>query len=274
MPTVDLLKELYKEHNSTHDNIFESLKCKRLNPVEGAVVRDDIEYYIPQLITFLAFQIDLEDEDLVEFIMRACELHYLFSHCCYFYLNSISKVGDFEIPEIQSFIEDLFLPRMDIYKDAKLCGLELARCSNIPIEPIEPTPREIEAAEKYGTIEEDEVSGEPVRNIHIKNYSENGFMSTPSFWFDLIKIGNDLANCNPKIVGLKNAIRGINKKLPATVYIPFYRNSVRHYTILNIDADHARVFSTKERSPYSICIEIFREEEEFLIDEDSKIKTR
>lgn len=72
MSTVDLLRELYKDHKAVHDDIFESLKCKRLNPVEGSVVRDDVEYYIPQLITFLAFQIDLEDDDLVEFIMRGC----------------------------------------------------------------------------------------------------------------------------------------------------------------------------------------------------------
>ena len=68
-------------------------------------------------------------------------------------------MGDFDIPEIQSYIQDLFLPRMEIYKESKLCGLELARCSNIPIEPVEPTTREIEAAKKYGTIEEDECSG-------------------------------------------------------------------------------------------------------------------
>jgi len=68
-------------------------------------------------------------------------------------------VGDHDIPEIQSFIEQLFLPKMDIYKDSKLCGMELARCSNMPIEPVEPTTREIEAANNYGTIEEDESLG-------------------------------------------------------------------------------------------------------------------
>lgn len=70
-------------------------------------------------------------------------------------------------------------------------------------------------------------------------------MSTPNFWFDLVKIGNDLAQINPKIVGLKSLLRDMNKKLPAAVYIPFVRNSLRYYTILNIDVDHARVFSTK-----------------------------
>lgn len=188
----------------------------------------------------------------------------MFSHSVYFYLNSISKVGDVEIPEIQSFIDDMFLPRMMIYKESKLCGLELARCSNIPIEPVEPTPGELSSSEKYGTIEEDECEGRPVRNVHIKNYCGDGFMSTPSFWFDLIKIGNDLAHCTPKIVGLKNSLREMNRKLPAAVYIPFFRHSLRYYTILNVDVEHARVFSTKERSPYSICLELFREEEEFL----------
>jgi hypothetical protein len=76
----------------------------------------------------------------------------------------------------------------------------------------------------------------------------------------MIKIGKDLAQCNPKIVGLKNSIRKINKKLPSAVYIPFFQNSLRYYTILNIDTNHAKVFSTKERSPYSIYIELFREE--------------
>lgn len=208
-------------------------------------MREDIEYYIPQLITFLAFQIDLGDADLVQFIMRGCQLHYLFSHSCLFYLNSISKVGDLDIPEIQSFIGDLFLPRMTIYKNSKLCGLELARCSAVQIESIEPTMKEIEQSQKYGTIEEDECSTEPVRNVSIGNYGNDGYMATPSFWQDLISIGNDLANCNPKIVGLKNSLRTINKKLPAAVYIPFSRNSLRYYTILNIDVDHARVFATK-----------------------------
>lgn len=87
--------------------------------------------------------------------MRGCELHYEFSHCCFFYLNSISQVNNQDIPEIQSFVEDLFLPRMNIYKDSKLIGLELARCSAVPIELIEPSAKELDQAEKYGTIEED-----------------------------------------------------------------------------------------------------------------------
>jgi hypothetical protein len=91
-------------------------------------------------------------------------------------------------------------------------------------------------------------------------------MSTPSFWFDLIHIGNSLSQFNPKINGLKNCLRTVNQKLPAAVYIPFSRNSLRYYTILNIDVESARVFSTKERSPFSICLEVFREEEEFLKD--------
>lgn len=37
---------------------------------------------------------------------------------------------------------------------------------------------------------------------------------------------------------------------------------MRHYSILNIVVEESKVFSTKERSPFAICIEIFRPEEE------------
>lgn len=84
-----------------------------------------------------------------------------------------------------------------------------------------------------------------MRNVNIKNYGDDGFLATPSFWLDLITIGNDLSNCHPKIVGLKNSLRTINKNLPAAVYIPFTNHSLRYYTVLNIDVDHARVFATK-----------------------------
>lgn len=76
---------------------------------------------------------------------------------CFFYLNSLASINNTPIPEIQSFLEDLFRPRMNIYKDAKLIGLELARCSAVPLDIVEPTAKEIEMADKYGTIEEDDV---------------------------------------------------------------------------------------------------------------------
>lgn len=54
----------------------------------------------------------------------------------------------------------------------------------------------------------------------------------------------------------------MNEHLPAAVYIPFCKDSIRNYVVLNIIAGETRVFSTKERAPFYICLEIYRPEED------------
>lgn len=41
--------------------------------------------------------------------------------------------------------------------------------------------------------------------------------------------------------------------------------SIRHNVVLNIVVEETKVFSTKERSPFYICLEIFRPEEEMEV---------
>lgn len=166
--------------------------------------REDLEYYIPQLITYLAFQHDLCDVELIEFIIRSCEIHFVFSHYCYFYLNSISSVNGVEISEVNLFIKETFLPSMEIYEAHVLTGLEVIRREkSVVLEKLAPSEGEIEAAMKYGTIEEDEIKLEIVRNVELNRFDLNGYLSTPRFWEELIGIGNSLAHTSPKIVGLK-----------------------------------------------------------------------
>lgn len=52
----------------------------------------------------------------------------------------------------------------------------------------------------------------------------------------------------------------MNANLPAAVYVPFVKNSIRSYAVLNIVSKESRVFSTKMRSPYSLTLEIYRPE--------------
>jgi len=49
----------------------------------------------------------------------------------------------------------------------------------------------------------------------------------------------------------------VNQRLPANVYIPFTKDYYQDMNIINIVVDQARVFSTKERAPYYICMESF-----------------
>ena len=65
---------------------------------------------------------------------------------------------------------------------------------------------------------------------------------------------------DPKLISLKADIQKINRNLPAAIYVPFYNS--RNYVILNIVTDQCKVFSTKCRSPFYICLEVYRPEEE------------
>ena len=60
---------------------------------------------------------------------------------------------------------------------------------------------------------------------------------------------------------LQEGLRKVNQGLPATVYIPFVRNSLRNYAVLNICVDESKLFLTKSRAPYMICLEMYRPEE-------------
>ena len=57
---------------------------------------------------------------------------------------------------------------------------------------------------------------------------------------------------------MKKRLCEINRKLPAQVYIPFVSKSMRNYAVLNIVAEEAKIFQTKERAPILLCIEVYR----------------
>ena len=49
----------------------------------------------------------------------------------------------------------------------------------------------------------------------------------------------------------------MNEQLPANIYIPFSHEEIRSHIILNIVVPETKIFSTKERAPFYICLEIF-----------------
>ena len=57
---------------------------------------------------------------------------------------------------------------------------------------------------------------------------------------------------------LMNELMGVNKQLPAAVYIPFVNQSMRNYSVLHIVAEESRIFKTKERCPLLLCFEVYR----------------
>jgi hypothetical protein len=69
---------------------------------------------------------------------------------------------------------------------------------------------------------------------------------------------------------LKKRLCEINRMLPAQVYIPFVNKSMRNYAILNICAEEAKIFQTKERAPVLLCLEVYRPIE-MTIDEPTEL---
>lgn len=89
-----------------------------------------------------------------------------------------------------------------------------------------------------------------------------GFESTIQFFDDLIAASNELKNADPKIIALRTILKKMNEHLPANVYVPFVKDKARFSCVLNIVVSESRVFSTKERAPFYICLELFSLEEE------------
>jgi hypothetical protein len=100
-------------------------------------------------------------------------------------------------------------------------------------------------------------------------------MSTLEFYTELANISLALANVPNKLEVLKRELIKVNRKLPASVYIPFVKSQTRSCAILHIPVSEAKVFVTKERAPFLVCIEIYRPYDELkMLQNDLKATER
>mmetsp|Transcript_32431 Transcript_32431/g.42870 ORF Transcript_32431/g.42870 Transcript_32431/m.42870 type:complete len:201 (+) Transcript_32431:448-1050(+) len=100
----------------------------------------------------------------------------------------------------------------------------------------------------------------PDSNEH--QYPLRAFKSTPNFIEALTDLGvSILTEEDDKKLALIEGLRSINEGLPSSVYIPFVNHSWRNYTVLNICENESKLFLTKNRAPYLVCLEIYRPEE-------------
>lgn len=60
---------------------------------------------------------------------------------------------------------------------------------------------------------------------------------------------------------LRKQLHAINKTLPANIYIPFVKNSIRNYIICHMPVTELRIFRTKNRAPFLITFEVIRLDE-------------
>ena len=84
------------------------------------------------------------------------------------------------------------------------------------------------------------------------------YMSTMYFVQDLTDISIKLLRADNKKERLVEALQDINSKLPAAAYLPFDKSFTRECAVLHIPISEVKVFKTKERAPFLICIEIYK----------------
>ncbi|CAD8043480.1 unnamed protein product [Paramecium primaurelia] len=65
----------------------------RINPnFQSNNLREDLEYFIPQMVNFMVFHQQLSDENLKQFVLKASSLDFFFAHLVYFQMKSLSQI--------------------------------------------------------------------------------------------------------------------------------------------------------------------------------------
>jgi hypothetical protein len=91
--------------------------------------------------------------------------------------------------------------------------------------------------------------------------NDSGYLSTPFFVFSLTNLCDMILKATNREEALFDGLQKINMHLPSAVYVPFVNKSMRNYVVLHIKIMEAKLFVTKMRAPFLICIEVFRPEE-------------
>ena len=88
------------------DNSVESLKNIRLNPnlVSENKLRNDLEFYIPQLCTFLLFGEVKAIEEFFVFLCKVCNASFFFAHRVHWFLSAMINNAQEKKEDIKSML--------------------------------------------------------------------------------------------------------------------------------------------------------------------------
>lgn len=157
---------------------------------------------------------------------------------------------------------------------AKEIGMSLTESGLIYTDPYDREYEEVKQALKLYSSQEVNICKSPlnVKYIPLGFFSSetnpDPFDSTMAFIDNLTSISTTIMKSSDKKSVLKKELTKINERLPACVYIPFNNPKLRESFVLHIPINEAKVFTTKERAPYLICIEVFRPLQEFKMQRD------
>lgn len=123
----------------------------------------------------------------------------------------------------------------------------------------------INTFKRYDSVTNDEnnILTQYVKQIDMDDINLSSFLSNVNFIDHLCNIceilrSTAIPNQNKTLL---NELMKVNKILPANVYMPFLKDSIRNYVIAQIPLSEVKIYRTKNRAPYMITLECFRLDE-------------
>mmetsp|Transcript_15279 Transcript_15279/g.14842 ORF Transcript_15279/g.14842 Transcript_15279/m.14842 type:complete len:298 (-) Transcript_15279:1202-2095(-) len=117
----------------------------------------------------------------------------------------------------------------------------------------------------FSVTAEKQISRAEYRQSFVVTSNLTAFYSTPIFIQTLTEIAKQLSEMKgskeEKHLHLKEQLVKINKRLPASVYVPFVNQSIRNHSVLHLPPNETRIFQTKERTNFMVSVELFRPDE-------------
>jgi phosphatidylinositol 4-kinase len=267
------LLELYAD-----EDVIEKLLELSLEPVFDRHQRDDLEFYIPQLLNFLLYGEYRLKEELLKYVLEACRSSFSFSHRVLWFLKSTDfstlEPTDIDFSQFFKSVQIISRGSQGVYLSPSLTLAELisARGAESMIDlNKEREKREVirPILEAYAANETGVSSAHYLNTLSVPLHpfggEEDGFHSTISFVKALTDIASDLLSVPNKLESLRERLSQVNCSLPAGVYLPFTKQSLRESAVLWLRTAEAKVFVTKVRAPYMVCIEVFNPAEELKL---------
>ena len=270
-------------------NIIKDLESVRINPNMitpstpsplNIIIRNDLEFYIPQICSFILFgDVEVVEESLT-FLCKASFTSFFFAHRVIWFLKSMlidtNDNADFnmKIKNTLHVIQTIYKSDSDIDKKVitkyNIAGsdqyISMVNNSAMMNDKENENSVHIDVFKRYDYVTNNDISSSTYTFKQIDNNDINltSFLSTIHFFDSLCGVCDRIRYIETHAEReneLYRELTKINNGLPYNVYIPFCNRNIRNYLIGEFSLNDCKVFKTKERAPILLTALCFKIEE-------------
>ena len=276
-----------------HKPVIKDLENVRINPnlirkdrvktLSNVIIRNDLEFYIPQLCSFIIFGEDELVDELLSFLYKSCYCSFFFAHRVLWFLKSMlnnEEVNNGINVEMNNKISDIIHTIQTIFKsDTENEKKELKKYFIAGGDVFMNYNNKgyftdcMDQSDGNNDITSDTTYNNNYGEhnvIKINIFTKYGYCTNHEEMIERIRFIDSPEMRQSELI---KEITKINENLPYNVYIPFSNKEIRNNLICHISIKDTKVFKTKERAPIILTFECFRLEE-LCYEHNVKIKTQ